>query len=68
MSESKDINENISDLVKLVAVLVKRESSQGSLIIELGEVGMSPTKIATLLNTSANVVNVTLSKNKRKKK
>jgi len=68
MSDTKELQEGISDLVKLMAILVKRERTQGSLILEMGEIGISPSKIASLIGTSQNTVNVTLSKHKKAKK
>jgi hypothetical protein len=68
MNDQKDTNEGINDLVKLIAILVKRDRSQTSLIVEMGEVGISSAKIANLLGTSPNTVSVTLSKYKKNKK
>lgn len=68
MSDLKTTNESLQDLVKLFAIMVKRDRTQSSLIAEMGEVGISPTKIAALLGTSANTVNVTLSKIRSTKK
>ncbi len=54
------------DVVRLLTILVKRERKQSDLISEMSSVGFKPTRIAELLDTTANTVNVALSRIKRK--
>lgn len=54
------------EIVRLLTVLVKRDHAQTELIAELAAVGFKPTRIADLLKTSPNTVNVTLSRLKNK--
>jgi DNA-binding CsgD family transcriptional regulator len=61
----------LREIAQLLAVLVRRGTLQSTVIQELGSVGMSPKRIAELLDTSSNTVNVALHharKNKGKKK
>lgn len=54
------------DTVRLLTVLVKRDHAQTELIGELAAVGFKPTRIAEMLATSPNTVNVTLNRLKKK--
>lgn len=51
----------------LIAVSLKKDASKSTLIEEMGKVGIAPKRIATLLDTTQNTVNVALSKNRKKK-
>lgn len=56
----KEILQTQKEIVALLAILVKRESIQSKVIQEMGSVGISPKRIAELLDTSTNTVNVAL--------
>lgn len=67
--------QELKEIAQLLAILVKRGTLQSSVIQEMGTVGMPPKRIAELLGTSQNTVNVALhharkgqsKKNKREK-
>lgn len=62
--------QELKEISMLLAILVRRGTLQSTVIQEMGNVGMSPKRIAELLGTSANTVNVALHnarKNKKKK-
>ena len=63
----KELLQTQKEIVMLLAVLAKRGTLQSALIQEMGTVGFSPKRIAELLDTTSNTVNVALS-NARKKK
>lgn len=64
----KEILQSIDNMVRLLTILVKRDASnQNQIIKEMNEVGFSPKKIAELLNTSSNTVNVAIHLAKKKK-
>ena len=55
------------EIVRLLAIQLRRSSeNQAELILELSRAGFGPTRIAELLGTTANTVNVTLQKAKRR--
>jgi hypothetical protein len=57
------------EIVRLLAIQLRRNSaSQGEAILELGRAGFGPTRIAELLGTTANTVNVALAKERTRKK
>lgn len=59
--------EPIEELVRLMAIeLRQRAQSQGEAILELSKAGFGPSRIAELLGTTANTVNVTIQKAKKK--
>jgi DNA-directed RNA polymerase specialized sigma24 family protein len=59
--------EPIEELVRLMAIdLRQRSQSQGEAILELSKAGFGPSRIAELLGTTANTVNVTIQKAKKK--
>lgn len=60
--------QELKDIAQLLAILVKRGTLQSTVIQEMGSVGMSPKRIAELLDTSQNTVNVALSKARKNKK
>lgn len=67
----KEILQTQKETVALLAILVRRGSIQSTVIQEMGSVGISPKRIAELLDTSPNTVNVALHharKDKRGKK
>ena len=63
----KELLQTQKEIVMLLAILAKRGTLQSVLIQEMGVVGFSPKRIAELLDTTSNTVNVALS-NARKKK
>ena len=64
MKEGMDTQEEIARLLALQIRLVL--PSQGETIRELNKSGFGPSRIAELLGTTANTVNVTLQKAKKK--
>ena len=63
----KELLQTQKEIVMLLAILAKRGTLQSALIQEMGVVGFSPKRIAELLDTTPNTVNVALS-NARKKR
>ncbi len=60
--------QRLDEMVRLLAVIAKRGTRQSDLILELGDQGLSPKRIAELVGTSANAVSVTLHKMRKGKK
>ena len=60
--------QELREIARLLAVLVRRGTLQSTVIQELGSVGMSPKRIAELLETSQNTVNVALHHARSKRK
>lgn len=59
--------EGCDEVARLLAILIRLQvPTQADAIRELGRVGIGPKRIAELLGTTANTVNVTLNKAKRK--
>jgi predicted transcriptional regulator len=56
------------EIVMLLAILVKRGALQAKVIQEMGSVGLSPKRIAELLDTSPNTVSVSLHHARKSKK
>lgn len=55
------------ELIRLIVVQLRRTvKSQGEIISELDKAGFGQTRIAELLGTTANAVNVTLNKAKKR--
>ena len=55
------------EIVRLLAIQLRRSSeSQADVILELSRAGFGPTRIADLLGTTANTVNVTLQKARKR--
>lgn len=52
--------QELKEIAQLLAVLVRRGTLQSTVIQELGSTGMPPKRIAELLGTSQNTVNVAL--------
>lgn len=64
----KELIQLQKETVMLLAILVKRGSMQSTTIQEMGAVGFSPKRIAELLETSSNTVNVALHHARKNKK
>lgn len=60
--------QELKEIAMLLAILVKRGTLQSTVIHEMGMVGMPPKRIAELLGTSANTVNVALHHARKDKK
>ena len=64
--------DNLIELQKeanaLFAVSLKKDTLKSTLIEEMSKAGISPKRIALLLDTTQNTVNVALSKNRKKTK
>lgn len=59
--------ESCDEVARLLAILVRLQvPNQAHAIRELGKAGIGPKRIAELLGTTANTVNVTLAKAKKK--
>ena len=57
------------EIVRLLSILVRRQAdSQADAIVELHRAGFGPSRIAELLGTTANTVNVAVNRFKSKKK
>lgn len=55
------------EIVRLLAIQLRRSSeNQAEVVLELSRAGFGPTRIADLLGTTANTVNVTLQKAKQR--
>lgn len=55
------------ETVKLLVLLVKKDEVQQSMILKLSASGFKTTRIAELLGTTSNTVNVTIQKAKKKR-
>lgn len=64
----KEMLQAQKEAVMLLAILVRRGTIQSTVIQEMGSIGFSPSRIAELLDTSANTVNVALHHARKKKK
>ena len=61
--------EPIEEVVRLLAIQLRRETeSQAQAIEELSRAGFGPTRIAELLGTTPNTVNVAISNAKKRKR
>jgi hypothetical protein len=57
----------MEEVVRLLAIQLRRETeSQAEAIKEMSRAGFGPTRIAELLGTTANTVNVSISKQKKR--
>lgn len=56
----KETLQTLKETTSLLAILVRRATTQSTVIQEMGSVGISPKRIAELLGTSSNTVNVAL--------
>jgi hypothetical protein len=62
-----DNNDALDDIARLLAVVVRLQTStQAEAIREMSRSGLGPTRIAELLGTTANTVNVTIQKDRKK--
>ena len=64
----KDELQALREIAMLLAILVRRNTLQSTVIQEMGNVGMSPKRIAELLGTTPNTVNVALHHARKGKK
>ena len=64
----KDELQALREIAMLLAILVRRNTLQSAVIQEMGNVGMSPKRIAELLGTTPNTVNVALHHARKGKK
>jgi len=64
----KDELQALREIAMLLAILVRRNTLQSTVIQEMGNVGMSPKRIAELLGTTSNTVNVALHHARKGKK
>jgi DNA-directed RNA polymerase specialized sigma24 family protein len=64
----KEILQAQREAVMLLAILVRRGMMQSTAIQEMGSVGFSPKRIAELLDTTPNTVNVALHHARKSKK
>lgn len=55
------------EIVRLLVMLVRKGEAQSTIIQQLGAAGFRTKRIAELLGTTPNTVNVTLQKAKKKK-
>lgn len=59
----------MEEVVRLLAIQLRRQTeSQAEAINEMNRAGFGPTRIAELLGTTANTVNVTIAKKKKRPK
>ena len=63
----KELLQAQKEAVMLLAILVRRNTLQSAVIQEMGSVGFPPKRIAELLDTSSNTVNVALHHARKKK-
>lgn len=65
----KEVLERLDLLIKLIASSnLDSDNSQTKSIIQLNKIGIRPLQIADILRTTQNYVNMTLSKERSKKK
>ena len=64
----KETLQTQKEIVMLLAILVRRGTMQSTVIQEMGSVGLSPKRIAELLDTSPNTVNFALHHARKDKK
>ena len=61
--------EQLEEVVRLLAIQLRRDTeSQAQAIEELNRAGFGPTRIAELLGTTPNTVNVSISNAKKRKR
>jgi predicted transcriptional regulator len=68
MTTDDIVLQRLDEMVCLLAIIAKRGARQADLITELGDQGVTPTRIAQLLGTSPNAVSVTLHKMRKARK
>jgi DNA-directed RNA polymerase specialized sigma24 family protein len=64
----KEITQRLDKLARIIALTNTQDLTMTERIHLLNNVGFSPTEIANILGTSANVVNVRLSEMRKKKR
>jgi len=64
---NKSILEELKKLNRLMGILVTNGRGPGEKIILLNQVGLSPKEISEILGVTANLVSVTIHKEKKKK-
>lgn len=67
MATQDDIVRLLDELVRLQVHSLRKGSKQVDTIRELNNAGLGPSRIADLLGTSANTVNVALAREKKRK-
>jgi hypothetical protein len=61
--------EQLEEIVRLMAIQLRRDvGSQAEAIEEMSKAGFGPTRIAELLGTTPNTVNVAISSSKKRKR
>jgi DNA-binding NarL/FixJ family response regulator len=61
--------EPLEEIVRLLAIQLRRDTeSQATAILEMSRSGFGPTRIAELLGTTPNTVNVAISSAKKRKR
>lgn len=68
MTTDDTVIQRLDEMVLLLAIIAKRGMRQSELITELGQHGLTPTRIAQLVGTSPNAVSVTLHKIRKARK
>jgi len=70
--ENKQTIEKLDELIELqkevvglLTIRLQQDNMQSTMIQKMGRVGIRPKRIAALLNTTSNTVNVALSKSKK---
>lgn len=59
--------ERLDDIARLLSILVRRDAeTQTAVILEMSRAGLRNTRIAELLGTTSNTVNVTVQKAKKR--
>ena len=64
----KELLQTQKEIVMMLTILAKREILQSALIQEMSAVGFAPKRIAELLHTTSNTVNVALNRAKKGKR
>jgi hypothetical protein len=67
LATQDDIARLLDELVRLHVYALRRDSKQVDAIRELTSAGLGPSRIAELLGTTANTVNVALAREKKRK-
>jgi hypothetical protein len=67
MATQDDIARLLDELVRLQVHSLRKDSKQVDTIRELSNAGLGPSRIADLLGTTANTVNVALAREKKRK-
>jgi len=63
---SEVAEDRLDDICRLLAILVRKDAdTQASTILEMSRAGLKNTRIADLLGTTPNTINVTIQKAKK---